>query len=215
MVEIEKKDKILFIFMAAAILCSYLLLEDKQTLLYLFLLIFLGYSFTSLYVSHYYGAQIKGWSSVIAERDYTSFLLTIPQAGIMGAMVITLYPGFYVPIPLIAGFILMIVGMGFNLVVRKELGKNWVPLSKTTPNQELVTDGLYSRVRHPFYLSILILFTGVAVISWNWYGLIFLMALVGGLIIRIKKEENNLIIKFGDEYQEYMEKTGMLIPKIT
>ncbi len=109
----------------------------------------------------------------------------------------------------------MIVGMGFNLVVRKELGKNWVPLSKTTPNQELVTDGLYSRVRHPFYLSILILFTGVAVISWNWYGLIFLMAMVGGLIIRIKKEENNLIIKFGDEYREYMEKTGMLIPKIT
>ena len=200
--------------MAAAILCSYLLLEDK-TLLYLFLLIFLGYSFTSLYVSHHYGAQIKGWSSVIAERDYTSFLLTIPQAGIMGALVITLYPGFYMPIPLISGFILMIVGMGFNLVVRKELGKNWVPLSKTTPNQELVTDGLYSRVRHPFYLSILILFTGVAVISWNWYGLIFLMALVGGLIIRIKKEENNLIIKFGDEYQEYMEKTGMLIPKIT
>ncbi len=26
------------------------------------------------------------------------------------------------------------------------------------------------------------------------------------MIIRIKKEENNLIIKFGDEYQEYMEK---------
>ena len=201
--------------MAAAILCTYSLMEDEQTLLYLFLLIFLGYSFTSLYVSHHYGADIMGWSSVIAERDYTSFLLTIPQAGIMGALVITLYPGFYVPIPLIGGFILMIVGMGFNLVVRKELGKNWVPLSKTTPNQDLVTDGLYSRVRHPFYLSILILFTGVAVISWNWYGLIFLMALVGGLIIRIKKEENNLIIKFGDEYQEYMEKTGMLIPKIT
>ncbi len=199
--------------MAAAILCSYLLLEDK-TLLYLFLLIFLGYSFTSLYVSHHYGADIMGWSSVIAERDYTSFLLTIPQAGIMGALVITLYPGFYVPIPLIGGFILMIVGMGFNLVVRKELGKNWVPLSKTTPNQDLVTDGLYSRVRHPFYLSILILFTGVAVISWNWYGLIFLMALVGGLVIRIKKEENNLLIKFGDKYRGYMKKTGMLIPKI-
>ncbi|MDI3549160.1 MAG: hypothetical protein PWQ15_262 [Methanobacterium sp.] len=200
--------------MVAAILCGYPLVEDNQTLLYLFLLVFLGYSFISLYVSHHYGAQIKGWSTVIAEKDYTSLLITLPQAGIIGSMVITLYPGLYMPIPFILGFIIMLIGMGFNLMVRKELGKNWVPLSKTTVNQELVTDGIYSRVRHPFYLSILILFTGVAVISWNWYGLIFLIALLGGLIIRIKKEETNLIIKFGDEYREYMKKTARLIPKI-
>jgi protein-S-isoprenylcysteine O-methyltransferase Ste14 len=212
--KIEKKDKIFFISMMVVILSAYPLMEDDQTLLYIFLIIFLIYSFISLYVSHRYGAQIKGWSSVVEEKDYTSILLTIPQAGIIGSLVITLYNGVYMQTPLLTGFLLMLGGMVFNLVVRKELGKNWVPLSKTTPHQELVTHGLYSRVRHPFYLSILILFTGVAVSSWNYYGLMFLLALLFGLIIRIKKEENNLIIKFGDEYIDYMKKTGMLIPKI-
>ena len=54
-----------------------------------------------------------------------------------------------------------------------ELGKNWVPLSRTTEDQELVTTGISSRVRHPFYLSILVLFSGVALISQNLWGLIF------------------------------------------
>jgi protein-S-isoprenylcysteine O-methyltransferase Ste14 len=88
------------------------------------------------------------------------------------------------------GFILMFVGMGFNLMVRRELGKNWVPLAKTTDNQELITSGIYSRVRHPFYTSILILFLGVAIIAWKWYGPIFLHFLHSGLIINKKRESN-------------------------
>ncbi len=148
------------------------------------------------------------------EKDYTSFALAIPQTGLMGAAVITLYTGIYSIILLSIGFILMLSGMGFNLMVRKDLGKNWVPLSKTTDKQELVTTGIYSKVRHPFYLSIFLMFSGVAIISWNWYGLLFFVLFILGLVIRIKKEEKELITKFGDEYRDYMQKTPRLIPKI-
>jgi len=210
----EKRDTLIFILFALTLFYTYFMMEDDQTLLYLFLLIFLSYSFISLIVSRKYGAEIKGWPSIIKERDYTSFALAIPQAGLMGVAAITLYTGIYSMILLLIGFILMLMGMGFNLMVRKELGKNWVPLSKTTDKQELVTTGIYSKVRHPFYLSIFILFLGVAIISWNWYGLLFFVLFILGLVIRIKKEEKELITKFGDEYWEYMQTTPRLIPKI-
>jgi len=51
----------------------------------------------------------------------------------------------YQPILVLIGFIVMLMGMVFNILVRRELGKNWVPLSKTTEEQELVTSGIYSK----------------------------------------------------------------------
>jgi protein-S-isoprenylcysteine O-methyltransferase Ste14 len=183
-------------------------------LVYLFLALFLIYSYLGLYVSRRYGAKIVGWPTAIKSRDYTLFLLAIPEACLIFNAVILLNNGIYEIIPLIAGFIMMIFGMTFNLIVRTNLGKNWVPLSKTTENQELVTDGLYSKIRHPFYLSILILFSGVAVISWDLYGLLFFIWTVLALIIRIKKEEKELIAKFGNEYLKYIKETPMIIPKL-
>ena len=141
--------------------------------LYLFLLVFLVYSYIGLYISRRYGAKIVGWPTAIRSKDYTLFFLAIPQTFLILNTLIALNSMNYREIPVISGFIIMITGMGFNFIVRANLGKNWVPLSKTTEGQELVTEGIYSRVRHPFYLSILILFLGVAIISWNLYGLLF------------------------------------------
>ena len=182
--------------------------------LYLFLVVFLTYSYIGLYISRRYGAKIVGWPTAIRSKDYTLFLLAVPQTClILNAVIIPNSPN-YVEIPVVIGFIIMIIGMGFNFIVRANLGKNWVPLSKTTEGQELVTEGLYSRVRHPFYLSILILFLGVAIISWNLYGLLFLILTVIALIIRIRKEEIELIAKFGEEYKKYKKETPMIIPKL-
>jgi len=191
-----------------------ILMIQNYILAYSFLALFLGYSYIALYVSRRYGAKIVGWPTAIKNRDYTLFILTIPEVGLIFNTVIIFNNGIYDILPVVVGFIIMFLGMGFNLIVRMNLGKNWVPLSKTTEGQELVTEGIYSRVRHPFYLSILILFSGVAVISWNLYGLLFLILAFLALIIRIKKEENELIAKFGDEYKNYKKETPMIIPRL-
>ena len=186
----------------------------NEILLYLFLVLLLIYSYVALYISRRYGAKIVGWPTAIRSKDYTIFILAIPQAGLILNAAMILYSIDYGEIPVSTGFIIMIIGMGFNFIVRTNLGKNWVPLSKTTEGQELVTEGIYSKVRHPFYLSVLILFLGIAVISWNIYGLLFYILAIIAFIIRIKKEESELIIKFGAKYEEYKEKTPMLLPKL-
>lgn len=189
-------------------------MTENEILLYFFLITFLIYSYAALYVSRKYGAKIVGWPTAIKTGEYTLFLLAIPQTFIIINAAIELYNNKYTFIAVLIGFIITFIGMGFNLVVRANLGKNWVPLSKTTENQTLVTKGVYSKIRHPFYLSIFIMFLGISIISGNLYGLIFFILFLISLKIRIIKEEKELILKFGDEYKKYAEKVPMLIPKL-
>jgi len=120
----------------------------------------------------------------------------------------------YGEIPVLIGFIIMIISRGFNFIVRTNLRKNWVPLAKTGERQELITEGIYFKVMHPFYLSILILFLRITIISENLYWLLFFILTVIALMIRMRKEERELIIKFGEEYKKYKKETPIIIPNL-
>lgn len=122
---------------------------NKYILVNSFLVLFIIYSFLSLYVSRRYGAKIVGWPAAIKRRDYTIFLLAFPETILILNVVISVIDGIYGIFPVIIGFIIMISGMCFNLIVRMKLGKNWVPLSKTTEDQKLVTISVYSKIQHP------------------------------------------------------------------
>ena len=48
----------------------------------------------------------------------------------------------------------------------------------------------------------------------NWFmGLASVVVLVM-LLVRLPKEEEKLIERFGNEYREYMKRTGRLLPRI-
>ena len=207
-------EALIFPLITLLLVYSYFTMEQNYTLLYIFLAVFLAYSFISIYVSRKYGAKIIGWPTIIRLRDYTSLGIALPEAALIFNAIFVFYNGIFESIPLWVGFMVMLVGMGFNILVRKDLGKNWVPLSKTTEDQELITEGVYSRVRHPFYTSISILFGGITIIAWNLYGLLFFVLFLIALIIRIKKEEKELIAKFNNEYERYKKETPMLLPKL-
>jgi protein-S-isoprenylcysteine O-methyltransferase Ste14 len=58
------------------------------------------------------------------------------------------------------------------------------------------------------------MFVAFGLMADNWF-----IAALGNLTflvmaIRAKKEEASLIEKFGDEYHEYMKKTGRYLPKL-
>ncbi len=210
---VKIKDYLLFLVLTLLLGSNYFLMEQQHMLLYLFLLVFIIFSFISLIVSHKSGAKIQGWGSIITYRDYTSIFINLTQLGIIFNLFFLFHLGNYDQIMVLIGFIIMLTGMGFNLLVRRELGRNWVPLSKTTEGQELVITGIYSKIRHPFYTSILILFLGITVMAWNLYAWFFYVLFVISVIIRFKKEEKELIAKFGAEYRIYMEEVPAIFPK--
>jgi protein-S-isoprenylcysteine O-methyltransferase Ste14 len=79
-------------------------------------------------------------------------------------------------------------------------------------HQDLVTTGLYSRIRHPGYFSYLLSITGISLALGSLATLIFTIPIFLFLKSRIASEEAMLIAEFGDSYQRYMKKTRRLIP---
>jgi protein-S-isoprenylcysteine O-methyltransferase Ste14 len=78
---------------------------------------------------------------------------------------------------------------------------------------ELVTHGIYRYIRHPMYLSVLILLFGVVVLyndSYRWALYLFLW---GVMVMKLLYEEH-LWCCYTQEYEEYKKKTKRLVPFI-
>jgi protein-S-isoprenylcysteine O-methyltransferase Ste14 len=94
------------------------------------------------------------------------------------------------------------------------IGSGIPPTSATRQQHMLVTRGPYQWVRHPLYTVGSSLFIAFGMISDNWFfALLGILAFIA-MAIRTPKEEANLIEKFGDEYREYMKRTGRFFPKL-
>ena len=94
------------------------------------------------------------------------------------------------------------------------IGTGITPVSATRKEHKLVTHGIYRYIRHPLYTvgSSLFVSFGMMVDSWFIAALGILTFIL--MAIRTPKEEANLIEKFGDEYREYMQRTGRFLPKL-
>ena len=76
----------------------------------------------------------------------------------------------------------------------------------------LVKTGIYRSIRHPLYLSLLLLGTGVMLKNPDKVQLILGLINIFAVWITARIEEKEMITKFGDEYREYMKETEMFIP---
>ncbi|MHC4643089.1 MAG: protein-S-isoprenylcysteine O-methyltransferase [Planctomycetota bacterium] len=96
-----------------------------------------------------------------------------------------------------------------------DLGKLWSSTVEPESKQMLVTDGVYRRVRHPMYLAHV--FWGIAQILLlpnliaGWLALVLIFAVIS---LRVPREEQAMLEEFGDEYRQYIKKTGRILPKI-
>ena len=99
--------------------------------------------------------------------------------------------------------------------VMTSIGKNVSETFLTKETHELVTDGPYRWVRHPLCAAATGMLISLSIVAANWFmmtmTLIALVAIVGFVIPR---EELELVRKFGNEYREYQERTGRLMPQL-
>lgn len=102
-----------------------------------------------------------------------------------------------------------VVVTGYLLLKRK--GK---PDSNFENTSLLVKSGIYKYIRHPLYLSIFLLGTGVMLKNPAAFQLILGAMNLVAVYITARIEENEMIAKFGDDYRLYMTETRMFIPFI-
>src|SRR5437667_4953259 len=89
-------------------------------------------------------------------------------------------------------------------VARWQLGKSF---SVTPQARELVTHGLYSKIRNPIYVFSALMLAGILIALERPYALLFLLVLIPVQVLRANKEVKVLEAKFGETYREYKAKT--------
>ena len=98
------------------------------------------------------------------------------------------------------GLALLLVGLGGVILARHTLGRSFSIRAKAT---ELVTTGIYSRIRNPIYVSSVIFITGLIVTVRRPALVLLLVVIIPLQIIRARREAQVLEAKFGEAYREY------------
>ena len=96
-----------------------------------------------------------------------------------------------------------------------DLGRSWTPTLGIRDDHQLVTDGVFKYMRHPMYAAHILWAIAAVLMLHNWIaGFSFLAVVIPHYLLRIGDEEKMMLDKFGDEYSEYMKKTGRFFPKL-
>jgi len=103
------------------------------------------------------------------------------------------------------------IGVIIICIARKNTKSFW----RIIPPNKVKTNGIYKYIRHPMYLGNILFCFGI----FGWLVGIKLSICLTYLYIhfvmdRIDREEQMLVMIFGDDYIEYMKRTTMLIPFI-
>ncbi len=115
---------------------------------------------------------------------------------------------------IIPGMVVIIIGFAINYSANREIGRSWSPSLEKTSDQSLVTTGIYAAIRHPLYLSGLLLGLGVNIYfgsRWAWLALLPASII---MLFRIPREERALEERFKEEYLNYKKRTKAVLPWI-
>lgn len=108
---------------------------------------------------------------------------------------------------------LFTVSLLIRLSAQRTLGRQWSGTVEAPDEHRLVTTGIYGRIRHPIYASLVLWAAAQPALLQN-----LIAGSSGGVataliwLLRVAREEKMMLEEFGGDYREYMARTGRLIP---
>lgn len=119
----------------------------------------------------------------------------------------------YSPLQLIAAVTLIVIGVALSMRASSVISVSTVADMRTDRMPELITDGIYSKIRHPLYLATIILLISLPLLYPFPEVAVFSISLMVYTMIGAYFEEKKLILHYGDEYLEYKKNAGFLLPR--
>lgn len=114
----------------------------------------------------------------------------------------------------VLGIVIFIAGLWLLWRSHVDLARNFSPSLFIRQQHTLVTHGVFRYIRHPMYLSFWCWAIGQALLIHNWLaGPLGIIAFYPIYLLRVKREEQQLVEYFGDAYREYQQSTGRLFPR--
>jgi protein-S-isoprenylcysteine O-methyltransferase Ste14 len=198
---------------------------------FLFLIFFLVIFIVGMAIRGYYGRRSPDLEkprgerlrSAIEHEGRLSFtLLMLQMLFMLFAVVVYIFftPLFpWLVFPLLEwvrwlGVIIGFISLAFLGWVQASLDRGFSPSLTIQKEHHLVTEGPYQWIRHPMYTVHIFYFLSWFLISANILFFFVWLLMVLYIISRIPKEEAMLLSQFGDEYREYIRRTGRLLPPL-
>jgi protein-S-isoprenylcysteine O-methyltransferase Ste14 len=130
------------------------------------------------------------------------FVIAVPLVGL--AVAVYAYGGPPWKVQRLAGFMLMIAGLIPWAIARVQLGNSFAVMPQA---RQLVTGGLYSRIRNPRYIFSAFLIAGLFLFLGNPNLLLILLVIIPLQFLRARAEARVLEEHFGNEYRQYQART--------
>ena len=140
----------------------------------------------------------------------------VVQFALMIAMIVLglVFPGDWTRWPVIGvGLVLLTAGGWFGIAGVKLLGRNRTPFPQPRDDSELVQHGIYARVRHPLYTSVMLASLGWALIWQSWPAFLLALVLIPFFHAKARREERWLREKFPG-YREYEKRVPRFLPRL-
>ena len=113
------------------------------------------------------------------------------------------------------GVMLCISGILFASYCQFAMGKNWRMGVDPDEKTELITSGIYSKIRNPIYTACMVYGLGLLILAPNV--LMLVTGIVGFFAVKAyvrSIEEPYLLVLHGEKYLRYMESTGSFLPRL-
>ncbi|HEY60534.1 MAG TPA: isoprenylcysteine carboxylmethyltransferase family protein [Anaerolineae bacterium] len=107
--------------------------------------------------------------------------------------------------------VVLVIGCGIGYISHEIFHQ---AVSKNGGIKHLFTRGLYGFVRHPFYLSLLLIAFSMACLLASYLVFAASLVLTAVLVHAAQTEERELLKRFGEEYANYQKSTGMFFPRL-
>lgn len=88
-----------------------------------------------------------------------------------------------------------------------------LPEVSATRASELLSEGIYSQIRHPRYVGLMLEVSGFSLIANYLAGYVIVVATIPFLWVTVLLEERELMQRFGDEYAQYAQRVPRFIPR--
>jgi protein-S-isoprenylcysteine O-methyltransferase Ste14 len=135
----------------------------------------------------------------------TLYIFTVVQVVAIAALLWLVFsmPGLW-DLQRCIGTALVLVGICGIAIARYQLGKSFALRAKA---HQLVTHGIYSKIRNPIYVSGGVMLAGFVLVLHRPILWLLLLALIVMQTLRARREAKVLEAAFGDAYREYRRRT--------
>jgi protein-S-isoprenylcysteine O-methyltransferase Ste14 len=155
----------------------------------------------------------EGYARLFNTTSILTLLIAFLSMNFWDWLYFVIRPELIQPVLFLLGLSAVLGGMVLSMMASRVISISTVADMRTDRKAELLTDGIYSRIRHPLYLATFLIFSALALLYPFPTVIVFSLSMISYTMIGAYFEERKLVKHYGEEYLDYRKNAGFIFPK--